>query len=487
MRTQMLIGGQWAEACDGSSFETFDPASGEIIAKLPRAGAADADAAVQAAARVFAHGDWSFGDPKARAALLHRVATGIRARRDELAELETRNCGKPLAEACYDIDEVAATFDYYAGSATKISGDIPSISQHALSLVVREPVGVCALITAWNYPLLLAAWKIAPALAAGCTAVVKPAEQTSLSTLLLAEIMVDAGLPTGVLNVITGFGAEAGQALVDHPLVDKISFTGSAAVGRSIMASASKTLKRVTLELGGKSPNIVFADAPFEQAVAGTCTGIFGNQGEICSAGSRVLVERSLHDRLVAAMVENAAALRLGPGRRDDVTMGPVVSAAQQARVQSYIDIGESEGARVAYRGPVPDDAGSGYFVPPVIFTDVDPAMRIAREEIFGPVMAVIPFDDVEHAIRLANDSEYGLAAALWTRDVTKALRVARRIRAGTIWINDAQISPVEAVWGGFKQSGIGRELGPYGLEGYLELKQVYLNLDEKSAGQSAA
>jgi betaine-aldehyde dehydrogenase len=487
MRTDMLIDGRWVAAAGGARFDSHDPSTAAVIATVPRGSAADADLAVRAASRAFEEGSWAFGDPKVRAAYLTRVAEAVRTHRNALAELETLNCGKTIAEARYDVDEVAATFDYYAGSASRISGEIPPISQNALSLVVREPVGVCALITAWNYPLLLAAWKIAPALAAGCTIVVKPAEQTSLSTLMLAELMLEAGLPAGVMNVVTGFGAEVGQALVDHPLVDKISFTGSAAVGRSIMASASKTLKRVTLELGGKSPNIVFADAPFAQAVVGTCNGIFGNQGEICSAGSRVLVERSIHDRFVAALIEQARTIRLGCGRDDNVDMGPLVSAAQQKRVQGYIDIGEAEGARIAWQGTAPGGSAAGYFVPPVIFTDVKPDMRIAREEIFGPVMAVMPFDTPEQAIAMANDSEYGLAAALWSSDVTKALRIARRIRAGTVWINDAQISPVEAVWGGFKQSGIGRELGPHGVDAYLETKQIYLNLADRTAGQTAA
>jgi betaine-aldehyde dehydrogenase len=486
MRDQMFIGGAWTAAAAGECFDTFNPADGSVLARVPRGRAADADRAIKAARRAFDEGSWSFGDPKVRAAFLLRVAAGVRAKRLELAALETQNCGKPIADARYDVDEVATTFEYYAGAATKISGDVPSIGPDALSMVVREPVGVCALITAWNYPLLLAAWKTAPSLAAGCTVIVKPAEQTSLSTLMLAEIIVAAGVPDGVFNVVTGLGPEIGQALVDHPDVDKVSFTGSGPVGKGIMASAAATLKRVTLELGGKSPNIFFADAPFDQAVAGTCAGIFGNQGEICSAGSRVLVQRSIMDRAMAAFVANASNLRLGDGRGADVTMGPLVSARQRERVQSYIDIGIAEGARVAYRGDMPRDDKGGYFVPPVIFADVDPGMRIAREEIFGPVMSVIPFDTVDEAIALANDSEYGLAAALWTSDVTMALRAARRIRAGMVWINESQISPIEAVWGGFKQSGIGRELGPHGLSSYLETKQIYVNLTDRTAGQSA-
>jgi acyl-CoA reductase-like NAD-dependent aldehyde dehydrogenase len=324
--------------------------------------------------------------------------------------------------------------------------------------------------------------------AAGCTAILKPAEQTPLSALELAALAEEAGVPPGALSVLTGDGA-TGAALVRHPAVDKVSFTGSRDVGVEVMRSAAATLKRVTLELGGKSPNIVFADAPFEQAMAGTAAGIFGNQGEICSAGSRVLVERSIYDEALQALVDAGAGLRLGHGLDPATTMGPLVTREQQERVQRYVAVGEEEGAKVALRGDPPTDGGleRGFFVAPTIFYDVGDDMRIAQEEIFGPVMAVIPYAGEEELVRLANGTEYGLAAAIWTRDVTRALRTARAVRAGTVWINDAQISPPESLWGGFKQSGLGRELGPYGLEAYLESKQIYINLATESAGQRAS
>jgi betaine-aldehyde dehydrogenase len=482
---RMFVDGQWTEGLEAEHFDSVNPATEEILATLPRARSADIDRAVISARRAFDDGTWVRLDPKKRARFLFAMAAEIRARREEFACAETLDCGKTLAEARYDVDEAAATFEYYGGWTTKIDGDIPPIGDQAMSLIVREPVGVCGLITAWNYPLLLASWKIAPALAAGCTVVVKPAEQTPLTTLMLGQVAQAIGLPSGVLNIVTGFGIEAGAPLVEHPDVDKISFTGSRLVGIDIMKRAAGTLKRLTLELGGKSPNIVFADAPFEQAIAGTCAGIFGNQGQICSAGSRVLVERSIYDAALAAFVETARALVMGDGLNPDVTLGPLVSDQQRRRVQSYIDIGQQEGARLAFSGSAKEHP-KGWFVPPTIFADVDPSMRIAREEIFGPVMAVIPFDTVDDAIRIANDTEYGLAAALWTTDMRKALRVGRVVRAGTVWINDAQISPSEAIWGGFKQSGFGRELGRYGLDAYLERKQIYINLEDKTAGQKA-
>jgi acyl-CoA reductase-like NAD-dependent aldehyde dehydrogenase len=407
------------------------------------------------------------------------MADLVRSRRDELAELEVRDCGKPIADARGDIDEVAFMFEYYAGWATKIAGDIPPVGPGAMSLVVREPVGVCGLIVPWNYPMLMAAQKVAPALATGCTVVLKPAEQTPLTALELARIGAEAGLPAGVLNVVTGFGPVAGGPLLVHPGVDKISFTGSKDVGKHIMRTCADQLKRVTLELGGKSPNIVFADADLTAAVPGTCAGVFGNQGEVCSAGSRVFVERSVYDDVLAAMTSVAAGIRLGSGLDPETTMGPLVSAAQRSRVDGYIGIGREEGASVAFTGTLPSDPAlaGGHFVAPVIFEARSHDLRIAREEIFGPVMTVLPFGDVDEVVALANDTEYGLAAAIWTRDIGTALRTARAVRAGVVWINDSQPAPSETMWGGFKQSGIGRELGRYALDAYLESKQIYINL----------
>jgi acyl-CoA reductase-like NAD-dependent aldehyde dehydrogenase len=477
---QMFVGGAWVDAVAGETFETSDPATGATLAAVPRGRTADVAAAVSSARRAFDDGRWgSAVAERDRARILLRMASLVEERRDELAELEVRDCGKPIADARADIDEVAFMFEYYGGWATKIAGDIPPVGPGAMSLVVKEPVGVCGLIVPWNYPMLMAAQKVAPALATGCTVVLKPAEQTPLTALRMAAIAEEAGLPPGVLNVVTGFGPEAGAPLLTHPDVDKISFTGSKAVGTMIQRTCADQLKRVTLELGGKSPNIVFADASLERAVEGTSLGIFGNQGEVCSAGSRVFVHRTIYDDVLQGMTDYAAGMKLGSGLDPEVTMGPLVSAAQRDRVQGYVDAGPAEGATLVYAGRRPTDPAlaGGYFVPPTIFEATND-LRLAREEIFGPVAAVIPFSDVDEVVRLSNETEYGLAAAIWTRDIGLALRTAKAVRAGVVWINDSQPAPSESSWGGYKQSGIGRELGPYGLDAFLEAKQIYVNLD---------
>ncbi len=471
------IDGSWVEAADGATLEVVDPATEEVIARVPDSKAQDIDRAVHAARRAFDEGPWTRASERERERVLLRAAEIIRREADRLAELEVRDSGKPLGEAREDIEESAYIFEYYGGWVTKLMGEIPPVGPDAMSLVVKEPVGVAGLITPWNYPLLMAAQKVAPALAAGCSVVLKPAEQTPLTALELPAILDEAGVPAGVFNVVTGFGPTAGRPLVEHRAVDKIGFTGSVEVGKEVLRTGADTLKRVTLELGGKSPNIVFADASFEEAIEGTCNGIFWNQGEICSAGSRVFVERSIYDDALQEATKRAQAVRLGSGLEPETTMGPLVSAEQRDRVLSYVDAGRQEGAKLATGG----DGGSmdrGYFVSPTIFYDVNNEMRIAREEIFGPVMAVMPFDEPDEVVRLANDSDYGLAAAVWTRDIKKAIRTARALRAGTVWINDSQPAPTEAPWGGYKQSGIGRELGPHGLEDYLETKHIYINLE---------
>ncbi|MEY2974617.1 MAG: hypothetical protein RIR49_1037 [Actinomycetota bacterium] len=474
----MFIDGRWTEAHDGGTFDTLDPATARVLATVPRGRAADIEAAVGAARRAFDDGRWVISE-RERSRILFRMADIVRDRRDELAELEVLDCGKPLVDARADIDEVAFMFEYYAGWCTKISGDIPPVGPGAMSLVVREPVGVCGLIVPWNYPMLMAAQKVAPALATGCTVVLKPAEQTPLTGLELAAIAVEAGLPDGVLNVVTGLGPEAGEPLLTTAGVDKISFTGSLAVGRHVQRTCADRLTRVTLELGGKSPNIIFPDAPIPEAIAGSCAGVFGNQGEVCSAGSRVFVHRSVLDDVLAAMTEEAAAIRLGSGLDPATTMGPLVSAVQRDRVLGYVDSAPADGARLVHRGGLPADESlaSGFFVPPMIFAADDQRPRIAREEIFGPVMTVIPFSDTPEVIAMANDTEYGLAAAVWTRDIGLALSTAKAIRAGVVWINDSQPAPSEGLWGGYKQSGVGRELGRYALDAYLESKQIYVNL----------
>ena len=397
--------------------------------------------------------------------------------------MEARNSGKPIVEAEYDIGDVATCFEYYGGLATKVTGHVNPVPDNALSLSLKEPVGVAGQIIPWNYPLLMAAWKLAPALAAGCTCVLKPAEQTPLTALELAKHFEACGLPNGVVNIITGFGESAGAPLVQHPDVNKIAFTGSAAVGKQIVKMAADTVKRVTLELGGKSPNIFFADADFEAAIDGALFGVFINQGEVCSAGSRILVERPIYKKFVEAMAakgQDHQARTAAAARHQD---GP---AGQQGAVRPCTLLSWRSARRkprLASGGDRPKDIERGYYVSPTIFYDVDNSARIAREEIFGPVATVIPFEDEADAIKIANDTPYGLAAAVWTRDIFKAFRAVKKIRAGIVWVNHMQPTYVEAPWGGFKQSGFGRELGPWGIEEYLETKQVHINLNEQPIG----
>jgi acyl-CoA reductase-like NAD-dependent aldehyde dehydrogenase len=476
---QMFVDGTWVDAIDGGRLDVFNPATGEVVATVPDAQPRDLERAIDAARRIFDGGAWWPRTPeRERGHILLRAAEIVRREHERLAELETIDSGKPLGESMEDIAEVAFMFEYYGGWATKIDGYIPPVGPDALSLVVKEPMGVAVGITPWNYPMMMAVQKVAPALAAGCAFILKPAEQTPLTALELPKILEEAGLPAGVLQVVTGFGESAGAPLVESERVDKIGFTGSRDVGKIIMRTGADTLKRVTLELGGKSPNIVFADAEFDAAIEGTCNGIFWNQGEICSAGSRVFVERSIYDEALSRMIDNASAVVVGDGRDPRTTMGPLVSKEQQERVLHYIDVGQKEATLAAQgRAPSDDALAGGYYVPPTIFADAKNDMTIAREEIFGPVMTVIPFESVEQVIELSNDNPYGLAAAVWSRDIKKAINTARALRAGIVWINDTQPAPTEAPWGGYKQSGIGRELGKDGVEDYLEQKHIYINL----------
>jgi len=481
-RYRMYINGEFAESRTGSWFPVIDPSTEETIAEVPAADEADIDAAVKAARAAFDSGPWPQTTAQERGRLLFRLAERVRREAPMLAELEARNSGKPIVEAEFDINDVATCFEYYGGLATKVMGHVNPVPDNALSLSLREPVGVAAQIIPWNYPLLMAAWKLAPALAAGCTCVLKPAEQTPLTVLELAGWLTEIGFPPGVINIVTGFGETAGAPLVKHPDVDKIAFTGSAAVGKLILKAAADTIKRVTLELGGKSPNIFFADADFEAAIDGALFGVFVNQGEVCSAGSRILVEKPIYARFVEAMTEKAKKIKLGAPLDRSTKMGPLVSKEQYERVQSYVAVGKQE-AKLTVGGGRPPGLGRGYYVEPTIFADVDNSARIAREEIFGPVAAVIPFADEAAAIRIANDSPYGLAAAVWSRDIFKAFRVVKALRAGIVWVNHMQPTYVEAPWGGYKQSGFGRELGPWGIEEYLETKQVHINLNEQPIG----
>ncbi|PYQ01655.1 MAG: aldehyde dehydrogenase [Acidobacteria bacterium] len=480
---RMLVDGAWVEARSGRTFEVMDPATAEPMATVPDAGAEDVDLAVKAARRAF-DGGWRDATAQERGRILLRLAETTRRESKRLAALETANSGKPLAESEFDIADAATCFEYYGGLATKLHGEVLSVPDNALSLALKEPVGVAAQVIPWNYPLLMAAWKIAPAICAGCSTVIKPAEQTPVTLLELARFFEECGLPKGVVNVVTGFGETAGAPLVAHPHVDKVAFTGSVEVGKSVMRAAAETLKKVSLELGGKSPNIFFADADFEAAVDGALFGVFVNQGEVCSAGSRVLVQKPMYKKMLDAMVAKARRIKLGPGTDPATKMGPLVSKAQMERVVRYQEIGKKE-AKVAVGGGRPADAElqRGYFVEPTIFYDVDNSATIAREEIFGPVMAVIPFEDEADAIRIANDSPYGLAAAVWSRDIFKCLRMVKKLQAGIVWVNHMQPTYVEAPWGGYKMSGIGRELGPWGAEEYLQVKQVHINLNEQPIG----
>lgn len=476
------VNGRWVESSTRDSFPVYDPSTEEVIAHVAAASPADVDVAVKAARAAFDSGSWPATTAQDRGRLLYKLAEKIRKNAGALAELETRNSGKPIVEAEFDMADVSTCFEYYAGLANKVLGHVNPVPANALSFTLREPVGVAGQIIPWNYPLLMAAWKLAPALAAGCTCVLKPAEQTPLTALEIAGYFEEVGFPPGVVNMINGLGETTGAALVAHPGVDKIAFTGSAAVGKMIVKSAADTLKRVTLELGGKSPNIFFSDADWEAAVDGALFGVFINQGEVCSAGSRILVQKKIYPKFVEAMTEKAKRIKLGAPLERETKMGPLVSEEQYERVSSYLDVGRRE-AKVATGGGKPKQFGKGYYVEPTIFYDVDNSARIAREEIFGPVAAVIPFDGESDAIRIANDTPYGLAAAVWTRDIYKAFRVVKSLRAGIVWINHMQPAYVEAPWGGYKQSGFGRELGPWGLEEYLETKQVFVNLDETPIG----
>jgi len=475
---KMLIGGQWVEAASGKTFPTYNPATGEALADVAEGDKEDIDRAVRAARQAFPA--WSSLPPALRSKMLWRLGDLIEENLEELAQLETLDNGKPLSAArAFDIPFTADHFRYMAGWATKIEGAsiplslAPGGSFHAYTL--REPVGVVGQIVPWNFPLVMAAWKIAPALAAGCTVVLKPAEQTPLTALRLGELIQEAGFPAGVVNIVPGFGETAGAALAAHPDVDKVAFTGSTEVGKLIVQAAAGNLKKVTLELGGKSPNIIFRDADLEQAIPQAAGAIFFNQGEICTAGSRLFVEHAVFDRVVEGVAERAKAIRLGPGMDPETEMGPLVSAEQLTRVCDYLESGLAEGAEAVAGGRKQD--GKGYFVEPTVLVNTNPGMKVVREEIFGPVVTVMPFKDADDIAALSNETVYGLAAAVWTRDISKAHRLASALQSGNVWVNCYNAFDNALPFGGYKQSGWGRELGREGVEQYTQTKTVCVKL----------
>src|SRR3989475_7604276 len=468
------IDGEWVDAASGRTLDVINPATREVIARVPDSGAADVDRAVQAARRAFDRDGWPRTSARERGRILFRLAEYVRKHGTRFAEIETTNNGKPIAEAQADVADAAFCFEYYGGLATKIRGDVLTVPDNAMALALKEPLGVAGMIVPWNYPLMMAVQKVAAALAAGCTSVLKPASQTPLSVIELAKGFEECGVPRGVINVVNGGGRTVGMPIVTHPGVDKIAFTGSSEVGKLIMREAAATVKRVSLELGGKSPNIFFADADLPAAVRGAQNGIFYGKGEVCAAGSRLLVEQTVHDQVLEQLAERVKKLTPGDPFDKNTRLGAILSQRQQETVLSYIAAGEKEGARLVAGGKPAKVNGKGYYVEATGFDGAQPGMKIVDEEIFGPVLSVLTFANAAEGIQLANRSMYGLAAGIWTKDIQKAHRVARAIKAGTVWINTYNFYDPAAPFGGYKFSGFGRDLGKEALDNYTELKTVW-------------